>query len=72
MFPMMQEGLDAAHFHEMAAKCRRLAATTNDPRAIGTLQKLAEEYDKAAQEAANNGVSHANGRRGPFLRHNDE
>ncbi|HSR00655.1 MAG TPA: hypothetical protein VLM36_12175 [Sphingomicrobium sp.] len=66
MFLIMQEGLDAAHFHEMAAKCRRLAATTNDPRAIDTLQKLAEEYDKAAQAAAMNGASHANGRRGPF------
>ncbi len=64
----MQQGSNAAHFHEMAAKCRRLAATTDDPRAIDTLQKLADEYDKAAQAAAINGVSHANGGRGPLRR----
>lgn len=72
MLLIMQEGPNAAHFQEMAAKCRRLAATTNDPRAIGTLQKLAEEYDKAAEAAAVNGVSHANGKRGPFRQIDEE
>lgn len=71
MLLIMQEGSNSAHFHEMAAKCRRLAATTDDPRAIDTLQKLADEYDRAAKAAAVNGVSRANGGGGPF-RHVDE
>ena len=62
----MQE--NEPHFREMAGKCRRLAGQTDDPRAIESLTKLAEEYDKAADAAAANGVvrPQANGK--PFRR----
>ena len=61
----MQEDQSAAHFQEMASKCRNLAASTDDPRAIESLRKLAEEYDKAVEAAAANGASlpQANGTR---------
>jgi hypothetical protein len=56
----MQEDMNEAHFREMAGKCRRLASTTDDPRAIESLSKLAEEYDKAAEAAAANIVLNSN------------
>lgn len=48
----MQENSGASYFQQMALKCRKLAASTDDPRAIDSLKRLAEEYDKAAQSAA--------------------
>lgn len=63
----MQEPSGADYFREMAEKCRRLAAQTDDPRAIESLKKLAAEYEKAAEAAAINGTLHASGNR-PFRR----
>jgi hypothetical protein len=64
----MQDISDEPHFREMAGKCRRLARQTDDPRAIESLTKLAEEYDKAADASAANRIvaPHANGK--PFRR----
>ncbi len=52
MFLDMQEDSGAPYFRQMALKCRKLAASTDDPRAIDSLQRLAEEYERAAQSAA--------------------
>ena len=53
---LMHEISNEAHFRGMAEKCRRLAAQTNDPRAIESLSKLVEEYEKAADAAAAHGT----------------
>ena len=45
----MQDHSKAGHFRQMALKCWQLAASTDDPRAIETLCKLAEEYERAAR-----------------------
>ena len=62
----MQEDESAAHFQAMAQKCRKLAASTDDPRAIDSLRKLAEEYEKAAEAAPGAALAKANGK--PFRR----
>jgi uncharacterized protein YpiB (UPF0302 family) len=58
----MHEIYNEVHFREMAEKCRRLAAQTNDPRAIESLSKLVEEYEMAADAAAADGALRANGK----------
>ncbi|HYX47625.1 MAG TPA: hypothetical protein VE820_12490 [Sphingomicrobium sp.] len=65
----MREVQNEAHFREMAAKCRRLAASTDDPRAIDSLRKLADQYEEAAEAAATAGSFHPrlNGKSGPPL-----
>ena len=68
MLLLMQENLNEAHFREMAAKCRRLAATTDDPRAVDSLSKLAVEYDHAAEGAAANGALNPASNGKPFHR----
>lgn len=50
----VQEDSDGAYFRTMAAKCRKMAASTNDPRAVQSLRQLAEEYEKAADAAVAN------------------
>ncbi|MFL6737310.1 MAG: hypothetical protein ACJ8F4_09675 [Sphingomonas sp.] len=46
---MMKEESQTEHFRQMALKCWQLAGSTDDPRAIDTLRKLAEEYEDAAK-----------------------
>lgn len=45
---------EAADFLEQAKRCRRLADGINDPTAIETLRKMAEDYEKRAAEAEGN------------------
>lgn len=47
----MQDETEAEHFRQMALKCWQLAGSTDDPRAIEALRKLAEEYEQAAKTA---------------------
>jgi hypothetical protein len=49
----MRDDQSPDHLREMAGKCRHLAAATDDPRAVESLSKLAEEYERAAETAAN-------------------
>ena len=49
----MKQETQAEHFRQMALKCWQLAGSTDDPRAIDTLRKLAEEYEQAAKAAEN-------------------
>lgn len=53
----MQEGDGSeASLREMASRCRALAACIRDERAAGSLRKLAEEYDGAAEAARTRGL----------------
>lgn len=47
----MREELSAARLRMMAGKCRAMARSTDDPRAIDSLLKLAAEYEVAAKTA---------------------
>jgi hypothetical protein len=44
--------MDHAHLLAQAAKCRRLAASTDDKHTSQILIALAEEYELAAEELA--------------------
>lgn len=70
--PAMTQESQAEHFRQMAMKCWQLAGSTDDPRAVETLCKLAEEYEQAAEAAATGEAilsPHAARQRGPAPDH---
>jgi hypothetical protein len=46
---------NSGHWHQRAQETRRLAETVDDPEAKRTLLKIAEEYERLAERAANRG-----------------
>ena len=46
----MQEGAEAAHLREQAAKCRRLASSLIDDAAVAALRKMADDYEAEANQ----------------------
>jgi hypothetical protein len=56
----MQEGPDEAYLREMAKKCRLLADQLHNESDAASLRKLANEYDEAANAAAQRNELHLN------------
>lgn len=53
----MRGAFSATDLQAMAVKCRAMAQSTDDPRAIDSLLKLAGEYEGAARAAARDALS---------------
>lgn len=54
----MPEEMKATALRDKAAKCRRLANGMADDQTIAALLRLAEAYDRQAEEAQSAGAAH--------------